>query len=70
MQTVLRRDYVREFAEVVRSAPTGSFARPEPVEAPPAMFIAPAPDEIALDAVFPRAGVDPPVSAAVSGGVQ
>jgi hypothetical protein len=57
---VARRDYVREFAERVRTSAPGSFAHPRAVEAAPAMYIAPAPAEVALDAVFARAGIDRP----------
>jgi hypothetical protein len=53
-QPVARRDYVREFAEQVRSASPGAFKRPVPLLPPPAMLIAPAEPEVALDAVFPR----------------
>jgi hypothetical protein len=63
---VARRDYVREFAEQVRTSPAGSFAHPRPVEAAPAMYIAPAAAEVALDAVFARPGIDHPTPAAVS----
>lgn len=63
---VARRDYVREFAERVRTSPPGSFAHPRPVEAAPAMYIAPAPAEVAPDAVFARPGADHPTPAAVS----
>lgn len=50
---VLRRDYVRELAERVRSAPPGTFQKPLPMLLPPLMFIAPPAAEIALDAIFP-----------------
>lgn len=63
---VVRHDYVVEFAEKVREAPPGTFARPRAVASPPEMFIAPAPPEIALDAILPRHGVDWPSPAAVS----
>lgn len=63
---VARQDYVREFAERVRTAPVGTFARPRPAAPPPAMFVAPALAEVALDAVLPQPGIDPPAPAAVS----
>jgi len=61
---VARRDYVREFAERVRTSPPGSFAHPRLVEAAPAMYIAPTPAEVALDAAFARPGIAPPAPAA------
>ncbi len=63
---VVRQDYVREFAERVRTSPAGTFERPRPAAPPPAMFVAPALVEVALDAVLPQPGIDLPAPAAVS----
>jgi hypothetical protein len=67
---ILRRDYVRELAQRVRNAPPGTFQKPLPMLLPPHMFIAPAPVEIALDAIFPdpALAVAAPAPAAVSAG--
>jgi hypothetical protein len=47
-----RRDYVRELAEQVRSAPPGAFARRLPLPPSPAMLFLPPEPEVALDAIF------------------
>jgi hypothetical protein len=39
---IVRRDFVREFAQLVRNATPGSFARAVAVAPPPAMYVAPA----------------------------
>jgi Helix-turn-helix domain len=66
----LRRDYVRELAEIVRNAPPGTFQQPRPMLAPPEMFISLAGAEIPLDAVFPdpASSTVAPAPAAVSAG--
>lgn len=64
--SVVRPDYVREFAEAVRTAAPGTFGRGRPVAAPPEMFVAPAPPEAPLDAVLTLANVYPASPAPVS----
>ena len=63
----IRRDPVRLLAERVRDAAPGTFARPQPLSPPPAMYLAPAP-RLALDAVFPRPGAGRAELPAVSAG--
>lgn len=65
-----RRDVVIEFAEQVRSAPPGTFARARPVAPPPTMLVAPALPDVALDAILARPGVDAPAPAAVSSSMK